>query len=163
MLIKEYPLVEGDELVFDFGEMEGNPAIMPVSARQHPFPVAVAAENQPQYRLVAEIPELTVTAAPARRFEVIAKPAVTRGEPFALQIVAAGDILYRRRRDSCGDGGIGTEISCRSQPATFRRRLGHRRCSRSLGRLRLNLRREATRTIHLRKAQSILRRIRTDW
>ncbi len=53
VLIKQYPLVEGDELAFDFGEVEGNPAIMPVSARQHPFPIAVAAENQPQYRLVA--------------------------------------------------------------------------------------------------------------
>ena len=92
VLIKEYPLVEGDELVFDFGEMEGNPTIMPVSARQHPFPVAVAARNRPQYRLVAEIPELTVTGGPARRFEVIAKPAVTRGEPFALQIVAADGV-----------------------------------------------------------------------
>ncbi len=88
VLIKEYPLEEGDELVFHFGEEEGNKAVMPAAARQHPFPVAVARKNWPVYQLIEEIPELTVTGAPARRFLVAPKPAVTQAKPFALQIVA---------------------------------------------------------------------------
>lgn len=92
VLIKEYPLREGDRLVFEFGEPLGNPAVMPVSARRHPFPVAIARENWPEYRLIANIPELVVTGAPAARLQVVARPAVTLGEPFALHLMAADPV-----------------------------------------------------------------------
>jgi len=92
VLIKEYPLREGDRLVFEFGEPLGNPALMPASARRHPFPVAIARENWPEYRLITEIPELTVTGGPATSLQVVARPAATLGEPFALHVMAADGV-----------------------------------------------------------------------
>lgn len=92
VLVKEYPLREGDEVIFEFGEPLGNPATMPVAARRHPFPVAVARENWPEYRLISRIPELTVTGAPARHLQVVARPAVTLGERFTLHIMAADGV-----------------------------------------------------------------------
>ncbi len=92
VLIKEYPLVEGDEIVFHFGEPLGNPAVMPASARQHPFPVAIARENSPVYQLIERIPELTVTGGEAVRLQVVARPSVTLGEPFDLHIMAADGV-----------------------------------------------------------------------
>lgn len=92
VLIKEYPLHAGDEVAFHFGEPLGNPAVMPASARRHPFPVAIARENTPNYRLIERIPELTVTGAEAASLQVVARPAVTLGEPFALHIMAADGV-----------------------------------------------------------------------
>ncbi|MEA3403153.1 MAG: CehA/McbA family metallohydrolase [Armatimonadota bacterium] len=92
VLIKEYPLLEGDELVFHFGEPLGNPAIMPASARRHPVPVAIAPENWPVYQLIEKIPELTVTGSEAQRFQVVARPAVTLGQPFDLHLMAADGV-----------------------------------------------------------------------
>ncbi|MFP3903338.1 MAG: CehA/McbA family metallohydrolase [Armatimonadota bacterium] len=89
---REYPLEEGDEVTIIFGEPESNPASMPSQMRRHPFPVAVAVENTPEYRLIENIPELTVEGAPARQFLVVPKPAITSGEPFSVQIVALDDV-----------------------------------------------------------------------
>ncbi len=92
VLVKEHALLEGDEVRFHFGEPLGNAATMPGSARRHPFPVAIARENQPVYRLIERIPELVVTGGPARHLQVVARPAVALGEPFALHIMAADGV-----------------------------------------------------------------------
>ncbi len=104
VLIQGHPLEEGDTLTFIFGEETGNPAHMPPQARMHPFPVAVAVDNSPNYRLIADIPQLEVVGAPAERFILVPKPAVTRGQPFALQIIAVDGV--ERNLDAAYEGTL---------------------------------------------------------
>ena len=88
ILIKGYPLNEGDEVKVLIGDPRGNPPQMPLQAQKYPFYIALDRDNTGVYRAIREFPVLEVIGDYAVSFDVVARAIQKPGEKFDLAVVA---------------------------------------------------------------------------
>jgi len=88
ILVKAYPLKEGDEVKILLGDPRGNPPLMPLEAQRYPFYIALDRENTGVYRRIEHPPVLEVTGDYASSFDVIARAIQKPGKEFDLTVLA---------------------------------------------------------------------------
>jgi len=88
ILIKGYPLEEGDEVKVMLGDPRGNPPQMPLEAQKYPFYIALDRDNTGIYRIIRRFPVLKVVGDYAVSFDVVAGAVQRPGENFDLKIIA---------------------------------------------------------------------------
>ena len=88
ILIKGYPLNEGDIVKILIGDKRGNPPQMPLESQKYPFYIAIDRNNTGIYRLIEKYPVLEVIGDYAVSFDVIAKAIQKPMEKFDVAVIA---------------------------------------------------------------------------